>query len=322
MVEHPGYGYTSVNKSSSDHSLNADRPLTKVQRLQWLYLNWRNNRRPQQELDERLKQCVFPSAGHLAPWEQIDTLVSPARRLCDLFWLAMPWPRITAALGAPVRLLEVGCGTGRYGTLLRDRLGTDFGSYTGLDVVADPAWSSLATDPRFVFHGDGAADVTPYLSDANLVFTQSAIEHFDTDLDFMRQIARHLESRRTPLLQVHLMPSAGGLRTFMWHGVRNYTPRTISRMTRLFGDDTQRVLYSLGSARCNRTHRRRITYPWLFGRPDGRRGDPAGYDRELRHAVEQDARHPVVNHACFYALVLAHGLPPDLFECWQETCAG
>ena len=307
--------------TSSNHTLNADHPLSKGQRLRWLYLNWLNNRHPQAELDSSLQQRIFPAHQHLQPWASIDTLVSPARRLCDLFWHAMPWQNIAAAMGRPVRLLEVGCGSGRYGTLLRDRMGANFGGYTGLDVMPDQAWTALAEDPRFHFHRAGAADVSGFLDGADLVFTQSAIEHFDTDLDFMRQIAKYTAANPRPFLQVHLMPSAGGLRTFMWHGVRNYTPRTISRMTRLFGADTVRILYSLGSGRCNLAHRQRITYPWLLGRPDGRKQDPAGYDQQLRRAIEGDATHPRANEACFYALVLLHRMPANLFDSWHAPCA-
>src|ERR1700722_11386706 len=48
-------------------------------------------------------------------------------------------------------------------------------------------------------------------------------------------------------IQFHLMPSAGYLTTFPWHGARQYTPRTISRITRLFGKETSKRLYFPGS---------------------------------------------------------------------------
>jgi hypothetical protein len=300
--------------SSSDHTLNADHPLSKWNRIRWLYLNWRNNSRPREERDPQLVERVFAADRHLAGWDRIAPNVSPARRLCDLFWMSMPWPRLARAVGGPLRLLEVGCGSGRYGTLLRDCAGADFASYAGIDVVADAAWPELARDLRFSFALAGSADAQRHLGDANLVFTQSAIEHFDEDLAFMRMLAAHVRADSKPLLQVHLMPSAGGLRTFMWHGVRNYTPRTISRLTAPFGGETHRVLHALGSGRCNRLHRHRITYPWLLGRPDGRQ--TGGYDEQLRAAITDDARQPRDGEVCFYALVLASNLPADILDSW------
>ncbi len=37
-----------------------------------------------------------------------------------------------------------------------------------------------------------------------------------------------------PSILVHLMPSAACLRLYRHHGLRQYTPRTISKITRLF----------------------------------------------------------------------------------------
>jgi SAM-dependent methyltransferase len=293
-------------ESTSDHTLNADLGLNLADRLRWLWLNWRNNARPQSEVDPALSQRVFPAHLHLQHLDSIDPLHSPPRQLCDLFWLALSWEQIARAFPGPLRLLEIGCGSGRYGTLLASRLGKNFGAYTGIDIKPKPEWGSLP----FRFEVAGAGDVGRYLADCDVLFTQSAIEHFEGDLAFMRIAASHVRQRKTPFMQVHLMPSAACLGTFLCHGVRNYTPRTISHLTRLFGEETQRVLYSLGSAHCNRVHRGCITYPSVLRMGDRRRAHM--YRAQVHEAIERDSRSPRPGEACFYALVLMNGVPYPL----------
>jgi hypothetical protein len=87
-----------------------------------------------------------------------------------------------------------------------------------------------------------------------------------------------------------------------------------SRITRLFGAETSKRLYSLGSAACNRLHRRYITYPWLLGKGDRCREHSAAYDRELREAIWQDDIGPKRHEASFHALVLQSRLTRDIFR--------
>jgi len=300
------------SESSSGHTLNADLPMSRLARLRWIGLNWRNNSAARKNVDQGLILTRFAAGGLDEFWTRIDPTVSPARRLCDLFWLSLPWTKVAAALGGTVRVLEIGCGSGRYGELLRDCLGGAFGGYRGLDVVRDEAWPALQRDPRFEFVCAGSDATAQYAGDANLIFTQSALEHFEGDMTFFRQLQTHIAGAGRPVLQLHLIPSAGCLRTFLWHGVRQYTPRTTSHITGLFGADCGKLLYALGGARCNRLHRRYVTWPWLFGRGDRRRQTTALYDAQLREAIRLDDAAPAAAEACFYALALLHGVPGEI----------
>jgi SAM-dependent methyltransferase len=265
-------------------------------------------------MDVELELARFSVSQAMSHWSEIDAGASPARRLSDFFWLSLPWPRISAQLRGDVRLLEVGCGTGRYGLLLRKCLGESFTRYLGLDVESHPEWTRCESDTTINFVRSDVGAVEEYLEGNNLIITQSALEHFDEDLAFFRRVSEYVRKVSEPVIQVHLMPSAGCLTTFLWHGVRHYTPRTTSRITAEFASDTRKRLYFLGSARCNQIHRRYITYPWLFGRDDRRQGRIETYNRELHEAMRLDELMPRGNEACFHALVLQTRVERDIFS--------
>jgi hypothetical protein len=309
-----------VSKSSSGHVINGDRRLSKLDRIRWICLNWLNNRRANSDLDDVLEIARFANSDSGSLWAKIDAGVSPSRRLGDLFWLSLPWKRIASALHGSVQAVEVGCGSGKYGLLVQQCLREAFAGYVGVDVSPHPDWDLHRVDPRFHFVRASSEDVQQHLGDANLIITQSALEHFEQDLTFFEQIADYVARANRPLIQFHLMPSAACLSTFPWHGVRQYTPRTVSLITRLFGAETSKRLYFLGSSECNRLHRRYITYPQFLGRGDRRQANLAQYDRELRQAVQHDDRAPRTSEACFLALVLQSGIADDIFSQSVPDC--
>jgi hypothetical protein len=290
--------------STSWHGINGDRGLSGIDRLRWVAYNRLSNAFPYRRLDRRLRFDVFRAPNLERDWERTPADASPARRLSDLFWLALPWERLATALGGSVRAIEIGCGTGKYGTLLETCLGDRLEQYVGVDVARHADWTRLAGNPRFKLIQSSSSETASHLAGANLIVTQSALEHFEEDLKFFRQVAQYVHDTSVPIVQLHLMPSAACLTTFPWHGVRQYTPRKISQMTSLFSDDTTPHLYWLGAARCNRVHRRYITYPRLFGRGDRRREASVAYARELREAIQQDRNERPGGEACFHALML------------------
>lgn len=281
-------------------------------RALWLALNRLNNARPASDVDPSLEIVRFSASSVMSFWPKIDVTASPARKLCDLFWLSLPWPRIATELGGSVRVIEVGCGSGKYGLLLKNALGEAFGGYVGLDVEVHDEWAALQSDSITLIQAD-VSTIEEHLAERNMIITQSALEHFDEDLVLFRKIEKHVQTTIGPLIQVHLMPSAGCLTTFLWHGVRHYTPRTVSRLTRIFGTRTLKRLYFLGSANANRIHRRYITYPGLFGKGDRRQTRQALYDQELQEAVLRDEIAPKKYEACFHALVLQSRVAHDIF---------
>nr|HXG69633.1 hypothetical protein [Gemmatimonadaceae bacterium] len=114
-----------MDKSSSWHSINADTKLGLIQKIGWIAGNVISNRRPLENLDARLLLQDFLPKTVEGGWDRIARNASPSRRLGDMFWYQRPWDQLASELGAPVRALEVRCGTGRYGAVLQECLGDD-----------------------------------------------------------------------------------------------------------------------------------------------------------------------------------------------------
>jgi len=222
-----------------------------------------------------------------------------------------PWHALLRELG-DVHALEIGCGSGVYGRLLATLLGNSLVRYTGIDIEPDTHWQEYSTDPRFAFAVERASGVATYLDGSNLVLTQSALEHFDEDLLYFVRMSEYVRRSEHPVLQIHLVPSAACITTFPWHGVREYTPRTLSKITRLFGAETQPYLFELGGSQCNRVHRQFISWPNLRIGADMRHSHGAAYQSALRTAILNDFEGIAMGSPAFYALVLASNFKEKL----------
>ncbi len=134
--------------------------------------------------------------------------------------------------------------------------------------------------------------------------TQSAIEHFENDLIFFKQIRDYVLSYRGSVIQVHLLPSSSCLRLYLFHGIRQYTPRTVSKILKLFKSFSYTLLFRLGGVECNRVHYEFITKPLILQRiGDLRNLRIQEYDRKVFKAMGQDMKTPQRSPA-FYALLI------------------
>lgn len=263
---------------------------------------------PRRHLDSRLRIDSFRPPALDTCWPYVSAQASPSRVWSDLFWSSLPWPGLPSALGE-VHVLDVGCGSGAYGPWLRERSRGVVATYTGLDLQPHPTWAAKhAADPAIRFVTGATTDIGAHLGDGvTVVMSQSVLEHVEHDLAFLREVRDLAQRRRSPLLQVHLVPSAACLRLYLLHGYRQYTPRTLSSMTELFDDDTELRLFGLGGRHSNRLHWQYITRPTLLGRPDRRATEPEAYAARLRRAIEDDLATPSSSPA-FWALVI-HSRP-------------
>jgi SAM-dependent methyltransferase len=293
-----------VRRSTSRHRLNADRPLSAIGKAGYFLFNGLNNALPYARLDPKLAVRDFVSADVAARWPDLPRGASPSRTLSDLFWLSLPWAAIHEALGE-VHILDVGCGSGGYGPRLLASAGHHLAFYCGTDARPHDAWPALeAGDRRLRFFRSEAENFRGRIPDGtNFFISQSAVEHFDDDLVFFQQIRDYVETAPGPVLQIHLVPSQACLLLYHLHGVRQYTPRTLSTITRLFSSGDQALLYRLGGRGCNRLHYSFITRPFFQGRRDRRKEEPDEYDRQLFDAVRSDMLRPQPSPA-FYALVI------------------
>lgn len=211
--------------STSWHMLSADQRLSKIQKVMWILYNIGNNAFPRASEDRRICKRNFRLTEIQLSrlWNDIEETAPPARRLCDLFWMSLPWSNLSKELQS-ARVLEIGCGTGIYGQLLEKCLGESFEHYLGVDIEPSEEWKSGSTSTRFTFEVGRAGDAYKFLPGTNLILTQSALEHFEEDLSYFRQVSAHVAASRYPIMQVHLIPSASCILTYPWHGIRNYTP--------------------------------------------------------------------------------------------------
>jgi hypothetical protein len=298
---HPHLG----RKATSIHGLNADKGFSnRLQAATYLLLNWVNNLFPYMNVDSGLVIRDFVCDELRERWDRLSVRTSPARRLSDLFWLELPWDEIGDGLGA-IRILDTGCGSGVWGPVLVDYSDSRVISYTGLDINRHANWTKVQDRYRgFRFHQImRGEDISSHIPEGTSFFmTQSAIEHFDEDLRFFQQIRDYVLLHETSVMQVHLFPASSCLRLYRFHGVRQYTPRTVSRIARLFSGFSHVTLFRLGGRECSRFHYERITKPILVDK-SGQSPRDGEYERSLLAAVEQDMGRPQ-RSPVFYALVI------------------
>ena len=107
--------------STSRLNLNADFGLSFIDKAKWLIFNYLNNFKGDRLLDHRIKISKF-QATQMINWNEVDLMASPARRLCEFYWMSLNWDLILSFLKTPIRAVEIGSGTGKYGALLNKLL--------------------------------------------------------------------------------------------------------------------------------------------------------------------------------------------------------
>jgi len=301
--------------SSSIHKLSADLGLTRNRLRLWMALNWSNNHFLPNSCAPHLAQRDFEADTSEQAWSRTGTLSSPPRKLSDLFWLQLPWDAIHTELGK-LAVFDSGCGSGSYGPLLETYSGRPLDRYVGVDIEERQQWTQLTEQHRnYRFHCANSSDLLPYIpDDATLIMSQSAIEHFENDLKYFADIAGFVQVASRPVIQIHLFPSSACLELYLGHGVRQYTPRTVSRITRLFEPFSYSTLFRLGGKSCNELHLEFITIPLLRQRiGDMRNSRSAEYDSRLRTAVEADRGRAELEPS-FYALVIHSNWNEKIFK--------
>jgi hypothetical protein len=289
--------------STSKYNLNADFGLSYFSMVKWMVFNYLNNRNGDKLIDTRVNIKKF-KVINFDNWNQVDLMASPSRRLCDFFWMDLNWNQIISDLGAPISAVEIGCGTGVYGSLIEKLIGYDLNFYRGIDINEHKDWPELMKNPKFQFFQGNAASVESDLIGANFIFTQSGLEHFEEDLSFFTNVANYVENLKHPIIQIHLVPSRACISTYPWHGFRQYTNASISKVTQLFSNNSEFEWISLGGEFCNRIHRKFITIPIYTKRGDLRKKLNKQYNEQLKEAILLDNESKNENISTFSALVI------------------
>lgn len=268
--------------------------------LFYLYCSF-NNWKPNRNLDPRLSIRPFTPKSPLV-FDEHD-MSSPSRTLCNFFWRNLPWDVIKEELGE-LHILDVGCGSGVYGDYLNEFSNGNIKTYTGLDIYEHPSWSISKSLDRQFRRFNGRSIALSIAEQTNFFMSQSAIEHFRNDLGYFKEIARFVLLHSRPTTQVHLFPSVACMKLYGRHGYRQYTPRTISRITRMF-PDAQATLFGLGGPACNRVHETYITKPLARSGKDERKTKPDEYRHAVVSAIDNDHEsQAILTDPSFWALVI------------------
>jgi len=257
------------------------------------------NRRPLAKLDSHLtiKHLPLPPS---TPAQQ-----SPSRLLSNLFWEHLPWATLQKNLGV-IRILDTGCGSGHYEQVFRTASKNRLRSYHGLDVYRHPDWDLDTCPTQRTFSLYSGRDITPHIPEhTNMFVSQSAIEHIRNDKRYFKSIKQFIDAHpNRPFIQVHLFPSSACMKLYGRHGYRQYTPRTVSKITRLF-PDAQCFLLGLGGPSCNRVHMNFITKPIALDGIDKRKTTPKDYQKAVQQAILEDNVHETFpTDPSFWALII------------------
>jgi len=296
--------------STSIHNLNADKKLGRFKKIAYFVLNFINNLFPTNRIDPSVELCLFNLTSSKNYFEKIDQMGSPSRILSQLFLVNLPWLDIKKELGN-INILDIGCGSGLYGERLSDYSGGLISSYKGIDIAENPVWKDLKLKhANFSFEKIKDENILSYIPPkTNLFFSQSSLEHLD-DVLYFNQIKEYTEKYKEPIIQIHLVPPPFGLWLYLLHGIRQYTPRNISKLTGVFSENDKKIIYQLGGKHCNRVHFKFITWPSLIMKiGDKRKPQPMIYKKALEDAIVKDQKNGL-KHPAFYAFII-HSHPDN-----------
>lgn len=300
--------------STSTFVFNADLKLNPIGKIGYLFSNLYNNAFPHHHIDPSILERNYQPHIDVQAKDLLQQTPSPSRFLSDLFWKDLPWSNIRQELQS-ITILDIGCGSGRYADLLYRLSNKQVNTYVGLDIYKHPLWQKRKKTKPFIYFKvfQGTNIIKDIPKKTNMIVSQSAFEHITNDLLFFKEIANYCILYKKPLIQVHLLPSSICLFQYLFHGIRQYTPRTISKISQLFSKFSRVYLYSLGGSHCNKLHFQDITPSLLMLKKDQRQQHPKQYKEKLLDAVHLDQMHPT-QQPSFYALVI-HSFPKrDVFS--------
>ena len=260
----------------------------------------------------QIRYLTSPALEELA--DRIETCgkITPPRFLCNEFWRDLNLENIKNALGGEISALEIGCGTGRYRKLLLEKDGLL--KYVGADIFEPIQWAPGSVSDA-IFHRASYEDIEDYLNGHNFLFTQSALEHFEFDLKLFSGIANARKDSKLPLIQVHIFPSGPCLRTFLWHGIRQYNFRTIRKIIETAQPETKPILISLGGPATNNFHWNSITKFSIRRLGERMYTSSPSYSLSMAKAIKKDELRRRPRSASFYVLLMQHNISkPIQFE--------
>ena len=139
--------------------------------------------------------------------------------------------------GAPLKILDVGCGTGANLEML-----SEFGEAEGVDISAEAL--SFCRDRGLAQVKQGAAESLPYADGSfDLVTGLDVVEHLDDDLAGLKEMRRVLRRDGKTLLFVPAFMFLWGVQDDISHHRRRYTLSELKNVVRKAGFEIERATY-------------------------------------------------------------------------------
>jgi SAM-dependent methyltransferase len=285
--------------SSSIHTINSDYPLKFLPKYAYIVLN--------------LIQLSFPNLGKslriIKFKPEVAKLkillnnqrepISPSRLLSNTLWSQFDFESIRKILGQEIRAIEIGCGSGVYGKkLVEDGF---VNSYLGVDIKTHEEWNGSLNN-GVAFLKSSYVDFNRIVGDENLFITQSALEHFEFDLKFFRDIDTFASARQNPVIAIHVFPSPACLLTNFWHGIRQYGRYTIGRLLRQNSENSFSQIVALGGRHAFIFHLRAIIFPQIFRKRYYKDAEVEQFKGDLWGALMKDMSSDSHRFATFYAI--------------------
>ena len=294
--------------SSSIHTLSADKKLSVFKKIFWIFINFLNNNLAPKKVNNK-KSLIKVKKLNIIPsqinWNLLNPRyqMSPSRLIGDLFWSELPWELIKGEIGE-INTFDTGCGRGLYALFL-NKLINNMNSYVGIDFHKRDNWQKLMNQNSFItLIENSSSNISEFFDkETNLFITQSAIEHFNYDLEYFQQIKKFIDKNKTNIIQIHLFPSPACLWLYLFHGVRQYNFRAIMQIIDIFKSTNSYFrIYPLGGNSSNLFHFLNITIPSLFKKLNIESNDQ--YTEKLKSSVSRDLQRGISDNPSFYALVI------------------
>lgn len=293
--------------SSSFHVINSDYHLNFLNKIMYLILNSLLSLIPSRIRNLESFTKFRPLDSVIIGSRQSETVpVSPGRFLSNMFWDSIDYVKLEEVLNESLHVFEIGCGTGRYGRRIAAL--ADIESYEGLDLHYHAEWDQEEMS-KFHFHQDTYLNISKYLLNQNLIITQSALEHFESDLLLLKQISAYATESGKPIMSIHLFPSTASLYTFLWHGIRQYGPLQLAKLIRANGESSTNYVFSLGGVTINFFHFVSITIPQVIKKRALMSNQKDIYFDLLLEALKKDSASKSKRFPAFTALITTWNQP-------------
>jgi SAM-dependent methyltransferase len=289
--------------------LNGDKRLNPINQLRFfLYHHFRNKR---ENVEATGREIPWPTKleEYQSALEGVEFVRTPSRLLCNAFWAKVDWQAIRDELGE-LTIHDIGCGSGRYGKLVRDYAGFKL-NYYGYEISKYKTWPEYEDErTKFVLY-DGFTYKPTFEHSPNVFISQSALEHIPNDLAYFRAVTEYCAGR-SKVAQIHLVPGATGLRQWGLHGWRQYNREMLRKIRGVLGPGMEMSVFCLGGESIVQLHRK-------WGRSHRRKRalkrDPALQAQYRKEWFEAVAAAPAngVPDASFLAIVIEKGFSTPLW---------